>query len=248
MTRHRTTLAAAAFTAFSTVATAQELSSSLYVTGRDVLPDPFADDVNIPLPAGRQTDTRRLNPAIAAASFMAVEAPEPRVFAVHDLVTIVIREDMRTDFRSSLETEKKSDYTGEISDFPSLKDLLDGQVRPTQFTNGFVRVGIGYESEFEGEGDYSNRQSMTARIQARVIDVKPNGTLVIEARKSVTSDHEHYTLVATGTCRVDDITVDNTILSSQLADLFIDKQHRGTLKRASEKGLFTNLLDAIFNF
>ena len=89
---------------------------------------------------------------------------------------------------------------------------------------------------------------MTARIQARVIDIKPNGTLVIEARKSVTSDHEHYTLVATGTCRVDDITVDNTILSSQLADLFIDKQHHGTLKRASEKGLFTNLLDAIFNF
>ena len=179
---------------------------------------------------------------------MAVRAPEPRLFGIHDLVTIVIREDMRTDFKSSLETEKTSDYTGEISDFPSLRDLLDGQIRPTQFNNGFVRVGIGYESEFEGEGDYSNRQSMTARIQARIIDIKPNGTLVIEARKSVTSDHEHYTLVATGTCRVDDITIDNTILSSQLADLFIDKQHHGTLKRASEKGLFTNLLDAIFNF
>ena len=105
---------AVAFTTLACLAPAslgQELSSSLYVTGGDVLPDPFADLPGVPPPAGLQTDTRRLSPAIAATSLMAVRAPEPRLFGIHDLVTIVIREDMRTDFKSSLETEKKSEYT-----------------------------------------------------------------------------------------------------------------------------------------
>jgi flagellar L-ring protein precursor FlgH len=231
---------------------AQELSSSLFLTGGSAYADPFYEEVDpfAPPVPGTQTDNRRLSPAIAATSFMAVQAPEPRTFGVHDLVTIIIREEMSTDFTASLETEKSTEFAGEIAEFPriTLGDLIEGQIAPNTFPDGTLQLDISLENEFEGEGDYSNRQTMIGRVQARVIDVKPNGTLVIEARKSVTSDREHYTLVATGTCRVDDITIDNTILSSQLADLYLEKQHSGNLKRAADKGLITNFFDFFFNF
>lgn len=230
---------------------AQELSSSLYHHGA-AYSDPFADafDPFAPTAPGRQTDRRQLSPAIAAISYSAVLAPAPRLFAINDLVTVVIHENMTTDFTSSLETEKTAERRGEIVEFPrlTLSDLLDARISPSEFADGEIALDLEYEQAYEGEGDYSNQQTMTGRIQARVIDVKPNGTLVLEARKSVTSDHEHYQLVATGTCRVDDITADNTILSSQLANLYIDKQHQGHLKQAADKGLLTNILDFIFNF
>lgn len=235
----------------ATYAASQELSSSLYNTGGEYFADPFVaanraqPEVAVP---GRQTDERSLSPAVAAASFMAVRAPEPRTFAVHDLLTIIIREDTQTTFSSSLETEKDSGWTGEIAEIPrfSLSDMLDLKVVPNTFPDGTVKLDIAATSEFEGEGDYANKQSMTARIQATIIDVKPNGNVVVEARKSVRSDDEHFTLVATGVCRVDDITIDNTVLSTQLSDLFIDKQHDGHLKKAADKGLLTELVDFFF--
>lgn len=234
-------------------AAAQEISSSLYTTGDEFFADPFADELDaeadtaIPAP-GQQADERRLSPAIAESSFMAVEAPEPRTFGLHDLVTVIIREDTQTTFSSSLETEKEGQWDGEIAEFPrlTLSDLIDLQLNPNTFPNGTVKLDVSAGSEFEGEGDYENRQSMTARIQATIIDIKPNGNVVIEARKSVRSDDEHYTLVATGTCRVDDITAANTVLSTQLADLFIDKQHEGHLKKAADKGLLTEVMDFLF--
>lgn len=229
----------------------QELSSSLYSTGGEYFGDPFAADrlqlSGVPAP-GRQIDGRRLSNAIAARSFAAVSAPEPRTFAVHDLLTVIIREDMQTKFASSLETTKESTFTGEVAEFPrlSLSDLIDFQLQPNTFPNGTLKLNVKGKNEFEGDGDYSNKQSMTGRLQATIIDIKPNGNVVIEARKSVQSDKERYNLVATGTCRVDDITGDNTILSSQLADLFIDKQHQGFVKKAADKGVLTQVLDFLF--
>ncbi|MEM7625092.1 MAG: flagellar basal body L-ring protein FlgH [Planctomycetota bacterium] len=233
----------------SVTAKAQEISSSLYRTGDELFADPFADAA---LPAvatpGQQTDDRQLSPAIAATSFTAVGAPEPRTFGLYDLVTIIIRDDTQTDFTASLETEKESEFTGEIAEFPrfQLADLLEAQLRPNTFPEGTVQLDVTGESEYTGEGDYSNQQTMTGRLQATIIDIKPNGNIVLEARKSVRSDDEHYTLVATGTCRVDDITAANTILSTHLADLYIDKQHEGHLKKAVDKGFFTEVLDFLF--
>ena len=250
MNRFHQTVAAAVATLSVVVvpASAQELSSSLYATGGEHFADPFAGEVvggAAPPSPGRQTDRRTLSPAIARASFTAVAAPAPQQFAVHDLITIIVREDTRTSFSSSLETEKESSVRAGIEELPrlTLGDLLNAQLRPNTFTDGRVRLDLESESEFTGEGDYRNAQSMSARVQASILDVKPNGTLVLEARKTVRSDDEAYTLVATGVCRVDDITADNTILSTQLANLYIEKQHTGHLKKAADKGPLTEFFD-----
>ena len=192
----------------------------------------------------------RLSPAIAQASFAAVPMPEPRSFALHDLITIIIRESTDTSFRASLDTDKSSSFRGEVSDFPRLtaRDLLNLQLRPSQMQDGNPRLGVDFDSEFEGSGDYRRRESITGRITARVIDVRPNGTMVLEARKYIESDDETLELTLTGTARVEDVSVDNTILSTQLHDLHLTKHHDGELRNSTRKGVFTKLLDAIFNF
>jgi len=189
-----------------------------------------------------------LNRDVTRYTSVYARRPEPQHYAENDLVTIIVRESFDTELEAEASTEKGIDYQGAITDFPhlALLDLLEGQLRPGDSED--VLLGVNYESEFEGEGEYARSETMTGRITARVLDVKPNGTLVLEARKTLINDGEEVTIVATGVCRVEDISPDNTVLSTQLYDLFIDKQHEGELKESTEKGLLTRVMDWIFGF
>jgi len=210
-------------------------SSSLYIT-QEATPAPLTGDQG------------SLSPAIAENSFYAVQIPEPREYAQNDLITVVIRESFKTDLKASLETEKDMSIDGEITDFIDIDKLLELAVRPYDFPGGNPGVGADFGKEWEGEGDYSRSESMTGRMTARVADVKPNGTLVLEARQTMIHDKEELTIILTGTCRAADITIDNTVLSTELYDLHLDKQHKGELKKTTKKGFITNFIDAIFNF
>lgn len=228
---------------FAAAASAQ--SSSLFL---DVQPTPA-----MPAPGSlgqfNPSSQRLLPQSVTAFSFTAVAPPRPRFFAINDLVTIIVRESTTTDFEASLDTEKKNELKGEISDFPrfDLAKLLQFQLESSDTTN-LPKLGLKYDGKFEGDGTYSTRNDISLRITARVVDVKPNGTLVLEARKFIQSDDEKLDIVLTGTCRAEDVGVDNTVLSTNLYDLNLVKGHAGELRKASKKGILTKFFDFLFAF
>ena len=197
--------------------------------------------------AGRRT---RMNRDVAAASFVAVALPPPRQFTVNDLVTIIIRESVEAHSRSQLETEKTVNFKGQISDFPNLRaqDLMNLQLGPSRFSRGRPKLGVEFDSDFEGEGQRRRHDTFITRISARIIDIKPNGNLVLEGRKSIKTDTESSRLLITGTCRPQDVNADNTILSTHLYDLNVTSDHAGHLRQAAAKGWLTRLLDTVFHF
>ena len=201
----------------------------------------------VPMQNGRQLVLRR---SIAAQSFVAVKHPEPRRFALHDLITVIIRESVEADSKATLDTEKSVTFEGEISEFPklNLRDLLNMELGPSTFPNGKPKLGVDFNSEFEGEGQRKRSDTFITRITARIVDIKPNGTLVVEGRKFIKSDKETVRLLITGTCRPQDITPGNTIFSTQLYDLNVTDEHTGELRKASKKGWLTKILEVIFNF
>ncbi|HEX5245021.1 MAG TPA: flagellar basal body L-ring protein FlgH [Tepidisphaeraceae bacterium] len=101
---------------------------------------------------------------------------------------------------------------------------------------------------FKGTGDVTRNDTFTARITAEVLDVKPNGTLVLQARKHIKTDEEEQLMVLTGTCRVEDVTADNTVLSTQLNDLDLQKNHKGDVREATRRGFLGKLLDFVNPF
>lgn len=90
--------------------------------------------------------------------------------------------------------------------------------------------------------------TLTARITGEVVDVKPNGTLVVQARKSIRTDEEEQQFVMTGICRAEDVAADNTVLSNQMYDLQLQKNHKGTVRSATKRGLLGQLLDFVNPF
>jgi flagellar L-ring protein precursor FlgH len=183
-------------------------------------------------------------------SFFAVAPPDPRVIRKQDLVTIIVRQE--SEFSSDGKTETKKDA--------KLDAVLDQFLR-FNINNGNLRVdgnaiGAGTSpgvsgsasQEFNGEGKVERSDSFITRIQARVVDVKPNDTIVLEARSELRHDDELQTLILSGTCRAEDITADNSILSTQLFDQKIDRQSKGNVRNANRKGWITKLLDVINPF
>lgn len=227
-------------------------TSSLYVTEPQpaIAPPPSVARLEPVISSPTPPPGPTLSPAIAEASFMAARRPELRQFAVHDLVTIIVRESTKMDVEGSLETEKKTATKGAIKAFPrlTLSELLKLNLSPSAMEDGDIKLDVSFNKDFEGDGSFSRNESVTSRVTARIIDVKPNGTLVLEARKFLKADDEEMDLIVTGICRAEDIASDNTILSTQLYDLHLNKQHRGEIRNATKKGLLTRVLEGLFAF
>jgi flagellar L-ring protein precursor FlgH len=81
-----------------------------------------------------------------------------------------------------------------------------------------------------------------------VIEVKPNGTLVLESKTVVRSDNEEQVITLSGICRPDDISQTNTVQSSQMFGLDLNIQNAGDIKNTANKGVIPRVLDALFNF
>lgn len=187
--------------------------------------------------------------ALRQMSLFAIAPPQPREFREHDLIQIIVREQSQATSRAELETEKTYEMQGQVSRWPAfdLAQLLQLRIDAGR-TTGMPELDLGFEKTFEGEGDYRREDDLAARITAEIIQVLPNGNLVLEARTQIKTDREVSTMKVTGVCRPDDITVANTILSNQIHNLVIDKVHSGELRKATEKGIIARALDAVFAF
>ena len=112
-----------------------------------------------------------------------------------------------------------------------------------QLTNGQPGVKFDLNDKYETEGEREREDKFTTRITSEVIDVKPNGNLVLEATMTQEHDEDEFTVTITGTCRSEDVTADNTVLSTQLARLDVRDKSGGTLSNASKKGWIPKALD-----
>lgn len=177
-------------------------------------------------------------------SFFAVPAPEPTVLRKHDLITVIVREESASKSAGKTKQQKEYELTAALREYIDI-DFSDLRLRSNESDQA---VDFKAEREFSGKGDTDRRDSFVTRITAEVIDVKPNGTLVIQARKRIASDDDEQTFILTGTCRTADITADNTVLSTQLHELNLEKHTKGPVRDATRRGLIPRLIDRISPF
>lgn len=187
--------------------------------------------------------------ARAAVNPIGAPPPEPRTFRKHDIIHIVISESTRVRNEQSTKMEKESDINAAVTSFPELLDFLQLRFKAGDYTAAELpRVGATADREYDASGRMQQESTFTARVAATILEVKPNGTLVLEARQSIETDGEMQRLVLSGTCSELDVTAANTVFSYQLADLRIRRETEGDLRDNTEKGFFTRVFDAIFAF
>jgi len=186
------------------------------------------------------------NPVLLRTSLIAVDPPKPRKIQVHDLITIIVREDKRSNTDSRLRTEKDGFLKADVRQWFKLN--THGNAVPQTFSGGVPGIDLALDAEYNGRGRTERKDSLITRISALIIDVKPNGTLVLEAKKQIGIDADRQIVTLTGVCRATDVTAQNTILSTQVANLQINAQHSGPSRDAARRGWFTRIWDLIRPF
>jgi flagellar L-ring protein precursor FlgH len=184
---------------------------------------------------------------LSDVSFFAVPAPEPHTLKRHDLVTIIIAEESEITSTSNKEFKKEADFTAKLDQFIQL-DLKKLEIKGLAPAQNPADIDISGTREFKGNGEMDRTDSLTARITAEVVDVKPDGNLVVQARKRIKTDEEEQQFILSGICRAGDVSTDNTILSTQIFDLDLQKNHKGDVKTAITRGWLPRLMDLLNPF
>ncbi len=128
-------------------------------------------------------------------SMLYIDVPKPKEFMVHDLVTLIISETSSAESKQTLNTKKEYDLTTDVGPFPDLAQLLGLRLEPGARSN-LASLGIINDQELKSKGTAKRSDRFIARITAEIIDIKPNGNLVLEARKTVASQNgESKTIV-----------------------------------------------------
>lgn len=154
-----------------------------------------------------------------------------------DIVTIVIDE---------ISTAEKKADTGLNRD-----TSFSGKLMPPSFENpGFLRKilvslsGSGEgKSKYDGSGSTTRTDRATGTLTARVARVLDNGNLVVEGRRQVTVNAESQTIVVSGVVRPYDVTSDNTVRSSQIADAEVRLEGQGTVSDRQKPGFLQRFWD-----
>ena len=187
---------------------------------------------------------------VSVVNLIAVAPQQPRHFRKNDILTVIVREDSDSSTTGQGNSTKTQAFDLAVEQFLQLALSKSGvpTVGTVNSPSSLPEVKFKYNNDTKSDASQSRTDSFSARISATVVDVKPNGTMVVEAVKQITVDKEVQTFKLTGACRVEDIGVDNTVLSTQLANLTISKHTSGMVRDGTKRGWLNQLIDNISPF
>lgn len=188
----------------------------------------------------REAPRPKPNATYLKYSWLAIQPPPPKTFEVHDLVTIIVQQRRQYEADAEMQAEKDWNIRTQLEEF--FKPTAGGLGAAT-FRRGMPNIDFSFENETDAKADAKRDDKLTTRITGTIIDVKPNGNLVLQARGRLQHDDEISVITVTGECRKDDVTADNAILSTQIADLNIEVTNEGVLRRSTRRGWIPELLD-----
>lgn len=162
---------------------------------------------------------------------------------VNDVVTIRVADSTRATGQANTNTSRTSSATG------SLEGLLgfEKTLRNNGITPGSA-LAAQLQTEFDGQGSTTRRNTLNATLTAVVREVFPNGNLFIEGSKEVIINSERQYITVTGVVRPEDIGPDNSVSSDLIADARLVYAGRGVLSEKQRPGLLGRALDFVWPF
>jgi len=174
------------------------------------------------------------------ASWTYQPAPPLRVFQKQDVVTIRVDEITRVMAEGNIDNRKRTLFDAIVNDWIR---VVNFRFYPQPMIEGEPGIAFQSQSNYRADASVESRESMTFNIAATVVDIRPNGNLVLEARKHIRINDNLWETSLSGICRAIDIGPDNVVLSKDLIDLEIRKEDQGQLRDGVSRGWFQRWVD-----
>ena len=173
-----------------------------------------------------------------------------RSYSVGDLITIDVGES------SSLAASQNSVRNRQSQVENAVKQFLFANSKMGTHNGGLPGTEIETKSSNKGGGSIANTQDLKGRVSVVVIDVLPNGVLILEGARMVTFSGESYYAVLKGMVRKEDIGVGfkeglryrNIVSSQYIADAQIEFVSKGSLNDAQKESWYQRIASIVNPF
>jgi flagellar L-ring protein FlgH len=110
--------------------------------------------------------------------------------------------------------------------------------------------GASSGNSLDGKGSSTLSSNVTVDLSAQVLEVLPNGVLVVQAARDITVGNDRQTIILRGLIRPGDIApTDNSVTSSQVGELEVEIKGKGAVAEASRQpNIVIRTLLKLFSF
>ncbi|GER08124.1 flagellar L-ring protein [Iodidimonas muriae] len=171
---------------------------------------------------------------------------DQRAGQIGDILTVAIEINDRAEIENETIRSRNNGETAGLDGFLGFEGKLD-KVLPNT-VNPAALADFGSTSTSTGSGEVDRSEDISLTIAAIVVDVLPNGNLVIQGRQEVRVNFEVRELLIAGIVRPEDISSGNTINHSQIAEARISYGGRGQLTDVQQPRYGQQLYDILFPF
>lgn len=162
---------------------------------------------------------------------------EKRAHRVGDVITVLIQEDTQASQGASSQNQKTASLA-----LGAGTGYLGAGSYGSNVLNSNNQIGLGASSNHQGQGSTSRGTTVTGQMTAKIVSVLPNGNFQIEGTRYVEVNEEKQTVEVVGEIRPDDISRDNTVPSSRVADAKIKITGTGPASETVKPGILTRVL------
>ena len=159
-----------------------------------------------------------------------------RASMVGDVLTIVLSE--RT--AASKSASQTTDRNGSIGLTPPTTGLFN-LFKPSD-------IAASGTNAFKGKGDAAQSNALSGEVSVTIAAVYPNGTMLVRGQKRVTLNRGDEYVQVSGIVREADISADNRVPSTRIADARITYSGKGELARASRQGWLQRFFSRVSPF
>lgn len=143
-----------------------------------------------------------------------------RAMRPHDLISIVVQESLAASTDGSVKNSRASNANSQVSS-------LIGALHTGNALQNLISQSS--SAGLNAVGTSATNSSLTTVLGGQVIEVLPNGMLVIEAARQVEFSQQTQTIVLRGLVRPEDISQQNQILSTAISSLELQVRGKGII-------------------
>jgi flagellar L-ring protein precursor FlgH len=163
-----------------------------------------------------------------------------RASQADDIVTVLVTESVNAVATGASTSQRTSSANASVSSLAGKKSAAGALAN---------LAGLSGDQKLNGVGVTSRAATLTATLTARVVKVLPGGLLLIEGDKSIQVNSEQQVITVRGIVRTTDISTDNIIPSTHIADMEIRVNGKGLVADAVRRpNLLYRLLLGVLPF
>lgn len=178
----------------------------------------------------------------SAASAGTLVSEKTSRFMPGDIITVLVREEIAASTMADTNTKKEADVESQAGATGN-EFLVSNSGLNILNKEELPNWDIETKNETKTTGKTRRTSSLTTTVTCFVTQVLPNNNIMIEGEKAMTVNREESTVIVSGVVRPTDVTPQNTVLSTQIANVQVHLKGKGPLWNNQRRGFVTRFLD-----